>query len=171
MKNIFIAILLVPLLLSITSCSKQTGVIVGQGALDFRLKTLKGYELSLSSLRGKVVLINFWATWCGPCKKEMPSMETLYRSYKREDFEILAISIDTAGAQSVRDFVGQFGFTFPILLDTDFSVNQTYEARYVPTSVLVDRNGIIREHINGARDWMDPEIRLIINKLVKGKTI
>jgi peroxiredoxin len=98
-------------------------------------------------------------------------METLYRGYKRDDFEILAVSIDVVESQqAVRDFVGHFSLTFPILLDTAFTVNQIYDARVLPTSVLVDQNGIVRERILGARDWSDPEIRLIIDKLIKRKS-
>jgi len=94
-------------------------------------------------------------------------METLYKKYKRDDFEILAISIDTAEENSVRDFVASFHFTFPVVLDDQFIVNQVYEARVLPTSILIDRQGIIRERILGATDWNDPDVRLLVDKLVQ----
>ncbi|MEK7702544.1 MAG: TlpA disulfide reductase family protein [Nitrospirota bacterium] len=169
MRNSLIKTTLLLIVLSMTACSDKMGVEVGQKAPLFRLETLRGGAFNLEGLEGKVVLVNFWATWCGPCKEEMPSMQTLYRSFKREDFEILAVSIDIDGVAAVRDFVGKFGFTFPILLDTKLTVNEMYQIRVVPTSVLIDRNGIVREHILGAKDWSDPEIRLRIHNLVKMK--
>lgn len=96
-------------------------------------------------------------------------MEDLYRNYKREDFEILAVSVDTVSDNRVRDFVQRYGFTFPVLLDNQFIVNQAYEARVLPTSILIDRMGIIRERILGATDWSDPDTRLLINKLMQVK--
>jgi len=94
-------------------------------------------------------------------------MEDLYRSYKREDFEILAVSVDTVSDNRVRDFVERYGFTFPVLLDNQFTVNQVYEARVLPTSILIDRKGIIRERILGATDWHASEMRLLIGKLIQ----
>ena len=158
---------LVLCLLWMTACANQRGVEVGQVAPEFTLRNLRGGELSLSAFRGKVVLINFWATWCGPCKAEMPSMETLYKSYKRDDFEIIAVSIDTVGENTVRDFVERFHLTFPVVLDNQFVVNQLYEARYVPTSLLIDRKGIIRDKIPGAKNWNDKETRLLVDKLIQ----
>ncbi len=158
---------LVLCLLWMTACANQRGVEVGQVAPEFQLRNLRGGDLSLSAFRGKVVLINFWATWCGPCKAEMPSMETLYKSYKRDDFEIIAVSIDTVGENTVRDFVERFHFTFPVVLDNQFVVNQLYEARYVPTSLLIDRKGIIRDKIPGAKNWNDKETRLLVDKLIQ----
>ncbi len=158
-----IALLAFPLL---TACSGPAGVDVGKPAPEFRLRNLKGGEMTLSSLRGRVVLINFWATWCGPCRAEMPSMEALYGTYKRADFEILAISIDTGEEEKVKSFVDEFGFRFPVLLDNRLAINQLYQVRVVPTSFLIDRKGIIRDRILGARDWNDPELRLAVQNLI-----
>lgn len=149
--------------------STGIGVDVGQLAPDFKLKNLRGGLTTLSEYRGKVVLINFWATWCGPCRAEMPSMEELYSYYSRNDFEILAVSIDTMGEPPVRFFVEDFGFTFPVLMDNDFAVNDHYQVRVVPTTILIDRNGAVFQRVLGAKDWTEPDARLLIEKLVKGK--
>lgn len=148
------------------AATEQEGIVVGTFAPDFRLKTLKGEAAALSDYRGKIVLINFWATWCGPCKAEMPSMEALYRSYPREDFEILAVSIDIDPAAPIQQFIEDFGFTFPVLLDETFQVNDQYQVRVVPTSVVVDRKGIVTHRLLGAKDWNDPDAKLFLEKLI-----
>ncbi|VAX30958.1 Thiol:disulfide oxidoreductase related to ResA [hydrothermal vent metagenome] len=142
------------------------GIQVGFLAPEFKLKTLGGVEAALSDYRGKIVLVNFWATWCGPCKAEMPSMEALYKSYPREDFEILAISIDIDPNAPVEQFIADFGFTFPVLLDDTFEVNDQYQVRVVPTSVVVNRLGVITHRLLGAKDWNDPDSKLFLEKLI-----
>jgi len=93
-------------------------------------------------------------------------MEAIYRHYDRADFEILALSIDTVSEESVRSYVDEFGFRFPILLDQHLSVYERYQARVVPASFLIDREGVVRERILGAQDWNDPEVRRFIDKLI-----
>ncbi len=138
-------------------------------APDFRAKNLRGGTSALSDFRGKVVLINFWATWCAPCRAEMPSMEALYRSHARRDFEILAISIDTMGEPSVRAYIEELGFTFPVLADPELIVNDLYHVRVAPTSFIINRKGVIVKSILGARDWLDPETRAPIDRLVQSR--
>ncbi len=146
--------------------AQKEGVTVGFLAPDFKLKMLSGGEAALSDYRGKIVLVNFWATWCGPCKAEMPSMEALYRAYPREDFEILAVSIDIDPNAPIKEFIEDFGFTFPVLLDDMFEVNDQYRVRVVPTSVVVDRNGVVTHRLLGAKDWNDPDSKLFLEKLI-----
>jgi len=143
------------------------GIEVGNIAPDFNLKKLGGGRSSLSDYRGTVVLVNFWATWCGPCKAEMPSMEALYQQFEREDFEILAVSIDIDKTPEVNAFIKNYGFTFPVLLDDQFTVNDHYQVRVVPTTVVVDRKGIITHRLLGAKDWNDRDSQLFIEKLIQ----
>ena len=139
----------------------------GQVAPDFRLRDMNGQMVSLSDFRGKVVLLNFWATWCGPCRVEMPAMEELYRQYPRKDFEILAVSTDAQGVAVTRPFQQENKLTFPILHDADFRVGLSYGARTLPMTFMVDRNGIVRQQIFGARDWGAPEAHQLVQMLMK----
>ncbi len=136
--------------------------MVGAPAPDFRLWDLNGNPVTLSEYRGKVVFVNFWATWCGPCRVEMPAMERLYRDFDRRHFEMLAISTDPQGAAVTRPFQESLGLTFPILHDSDYRVGVSYGARTLPMTFLVDRRGIITHRIFGARDWESPEARSFI---------
>ena len=142
-------------------------VKVGDEAPNFQLRDLAGNMMSLSQFRGKVVLLNFWATWCGPCRVEMPAMEQLYRTLSRREFEILAVSTDAQGAAVTRPFQREMGFTFPILHDEEYRVGFIYGARSLPLTFMVDRQGVIRKKIFGARDWDSPEARELIQILMK----
>lgn len=135
------------------------GPMVGAPAPDFRLWDLHGDPVTLSDYRGKVVFLNFWATWCGPCRVEMPAMERLYRDFDRRHFEMLAISTDPQGVSVTRPFKESLGLTFPILHDSDYRVGVSYGARTLPMTFLVDRRGMITHRIFGARDWESPEAR------------
>jgi peroxiredoxin len=146
----------------------QRGVVKpGEPAPNFQLRDMNGRNVSLTDMRGKVVLLNFWATWCGPCRVEMPAMERLYRAYDRKDFEILAVSTDAQGTAVTRPFQQENKLTFPILHDSDFRVGLSYGARTLPMTFMVDRQGIVRQHIFGARDWEALEAHQLIEMLMK----
>jgi len=147
--------------------AERHAVRVGDEAPNFRLRDLDGNLTSLSQFRGKVILLNFWATWCGPCRIEMPAMEQLYRSFPRREFQILAVSTDSQGVAVTRPFQRKIGLTFPILHDPAMEVGVTYGARSLPMTLLVDRQGIVRQKSFGARDWDSPEARELIQMLIK----
>ncbi|MDR4475443.1 MAG: redoxin domain-containing protein [Nitrospira sp.] len=140
---------------------------VDDEAPNFLLKDSQGFNVTLDQFRGKVVLLNFWATWCGPCKIEMPAMERLYRSFSRKEFEILAVSTDAQGTVVTRPFQEEVGFTFPVLHDADFRVGLQYGARQLPMTFLIDRKGIIRNRIPGARDWSAPAGKRLVEALLQ----
>jgi thiol-disulfide isomerase/thioredoxin len=124
-------------------------------APDFTLPTLSGAPIHLSELRGKVVLLNFWATWCVPCRTEMPSLEALYQRYQERGLDILAINVDTLSTAGVEAFVQEGGVTFRIALDPSWSTARVYGVVGLPTTYLIDREGNVVVREVGARDWMD----------------
>jgi peroxiredoxin len=130
----------------------------GQGvpAPDFTLPGLDGQMVRLADYRGKVVLLNIWATWCPPCVDEMPSMEKLYQTLKTEGFEILAVSMDESGAQTVRPFMEKHQLNFPALTDTEGAIKSLYQTTGVPESFIIDKDGVIVEKVIGPRDWASP---------------
>jgi len=142
---------------------------VGDPAPNFKLRDLNGQPVSLSEYRGAVVFINFWATWCGPCRVEMPAMESLYRLFDRHDFEILAVSTDAQGVSVTKPFKKEMGLSFPILHDSDYRVGLAYGARTLPMTFLIDRRGIIVHKIFGARDWQSPEAKELIQTVLNSK--
>lgn len=128
--------------------STQTnGLVIGAKAPDFELKTITGEPAKLSSFKGKKVMLNFWATWCPPCKAEMPEIEQFYKQGNK-DVVILAVNIDSQN--DVKGFADKNGITFPILLDTDGKVNSTYGILSIPTTYFIDRNGVIQNKYTGA---------------------
>ena len=146
--------------------AERNVVKLGEPAPNFQLPDLNGHFVALSDLHGKVVLLNFWATWCGPCRVEMPAMEELYRTFSRKDFEILAVSTDAQGVSVTRPFQQENHLTFPILHDADYRVGLTYGARSLPMTFMVDRQGIVRHQIFGARDWGALEAQQLVQMLI-----
>ena len=123
---------------------------MGFMAPDFSLLTENGDEIRLSELRGQAVLINFWASWCNPCRAEMPAMEKVYQEYQGQGFVILAINATSQdNPADAINFASQLGLSFPILFDLDGKVNSAYQVRALPTSFFVDRQGIIQEIVVG----------------------
>ncbi len=139
-------------------------------APPFSLPDLAGKEVSLEALRGRVVFVNFWATWCPPCRIEAPSLERLYRELKPEGFEILALSID---APESRDAVAGFGaelkLSFPVLMDSAKRVYAAYGVTGVPETFMVDPAGRVTERFVGPRNWEDPRYARAIRRLLQAR--
>lgn len=134
------------------------GLKIGERAPDFQVETLDGDTIALSELRGQPVLLNFWATWCGPCRVEMPDIESVYQTYQAQGFVVIGVNQTTSelAMGDVRDFVAETGVTFPIGLDVTNSLNTNYGIFGLPTTFLIDGNGIIVEVWTGlvSGDWL-----------------
>jgi peroxiredoxin len=117
----------------------------GAAAIDFRLKALAGGTVSLTEYRGRPVLLNFWATWCKPCRAEMTDIIAAYNAHKDQDLQVLAINLtDQERMKDVRAFVNELQMPFPVLLDEKGKVRESYALRGVPTSVFIDSSGVVR---------------------------
>ena len=149
--------------------SKYEPLVVGMNAPDFTLPDLQGKGQRLSDYRGKVIFLNFWATWCKPCKEEMPSMQMLWDNLQKEDFVMLAISMDRVTTKKdIPPFVENMKLTFPILTDSWGQTDTRYKLMGVPETYIIDQDGVLREKIIGPRDWTRSEsIATIVQLLQK----
>jgi peroxiredoxin len=134
---------------------------------DFTLMDLEGRPVQLRELRGKLVLLNFWATWCAPCLHEMPSMERLYQTFKETEFALLAVSMDRQGEEVAKPFVDNLKLTFPVLVDRTSEVARQYGVRGLPTTYLIDPDGLLIGAVIGARDWYRTEAKALIAGLLR----
>ena len=124
-----------------------------QPAKDFKVPALDGSGLRLKDLKGKVVFLNLWATWCPPCKEEMPAMERLWLKYKDRGLVVIALSMDSGGAKAVKPYIDHAKYTYPVGLDPKMEVAQLYGARSVPSTFIIDRGGMLRAIALGPREW------------------
>ena len=133
----------------------------------FTLPNLAGGESALSDYKGKVVFLNFWATWCKPCEEEMPSMQLLYEELGGSSFEIVAVSIDSEKVDVVEKFVKEYGITFTVLHDRKGRIKELYMTTGVPESFILDQNGVVAEKVWGPRDWSTDISTKTIRDLIK----
>ncbi len=136
---------------------------VGAPAPDFTLTLMSGEQVKLSALKGKVVFVNLWATWCPPCREEMPSMVEFYNLYHEKGVELVAISEDT-NREEVTKMLAKLGVAFPVGLDNDRELYQLYGATGVPETHLVDKIGVIRGKKIGPFNWMHPEFHKMVDE-------
>ncbi len=133
----------------------------------FTLQTLDGHEVTLDDFRGNYLLVNFWATWCGPCKVEMPSLELLYRKFKERNLKVIAVSNDIFGVQVVEPYIQAQNFTFTVGLDPQLKVSNQFGVISLPTTFLIDPQGQIIGVLNGAENWSDPKTLLYFDRLLQ----
>lgn len=134
---------------------------VGRPAPDFELQDTAGRIWKLSDLKGQVVFVNFWATWCPPCREEMPSMQALYEAMPKDRFKMLAILSNDDPALATA-FAAKGGFNFPILIDPGSQIGKAYGLTGVPETYIVDKQGILRQKYLGPRQWSSPEAQQML---------
>ena len=173
-KRFFLAALLVvSLLLSpvfSVSCRAampgSSGVQKGDMAPDFTLKDLNGKPVTLSQLRGKVVVLNFWASWCPHCREEMPSLARLNEVYGSSDFALLAVNVEGNGEGEVKSYLAKHPFNFTVLLDPKLTVQDLYGVYELPETLIINKKGQVVEKVLGSMDWSSVEVLKFFSPLV-----
>lgn len=145
--------------------SAPAAIAPATAAPDFALHALDGPNLRLKEQRGRVVMVNFWATWCGPCRQEMPQLNRLYEKYKASGFVLLGVNVDD-DQRKAAEVAGKLGVTFPVLLDTDKQVSKLYDLSTMPSTVIIDRDGKVRYvhrgYLTGYEDNYEKQIRELL---------
>lgn len=148
----------------------EPGVEVGDRAPAYSAPSLDGEEVALADFRGRPVLLNVWATWCGPCRVEMPSIQRLFDAYRDRGFVVLAVSVDPGHARAeVARFAEEYALTFPILHDPASRVSEIFRTRGVPETIILDGEGRIVKRFSGAADWDSPANHVLIEHLLGGR--
>jgi peroxiredoxin len=161
--NRFAAAMLVA---SLAAGTATASVTIAGAAPDFTLRQADGPNLRLQEQRGRVVMVNFWATWCGPCRQEMPHLNRLHAKYRDAGFVLLGVNIDEDAAKAVG-LSSRLGLQFPILLDTDKKVSRLYNLTTMPSTVLIDRDGRVRHLHLGYKDGVEQTYETQIRELLK----
>jgi peroxiredoxin len=143
-----------------------TAAEVGKRAPDFTLKSLDGKNLKLSEMTGNVVLINFWASWCGPCREEMPLLNALHNKYEPLGFTVLGVNVEE-DVRGAKGFLKNFPVDFPVLLDNTNRVSKQYKVIAMPTTVVVDRDGNMRYLHQGYKSGDEAKYRRMVKKLIR----
>ena len=170
---IFVAVTVLVVILSLKlndsafKFSNQVAIKDNMPAPDFTFPGLDGKMVSLSDYKGKVVLLNIWATWCPPCVEEMPSMERLYQKFKGQNFEILAVSIDEPGLKVVAPFMKKSNLTFPALIDSEGAIKAVYGITGIPESFIIDKQGNLIKKIMGPVDWATRDIFRFFSEVIE----
>ena len=154
----------------VVKTANVTPVSVGMMAPDFGLKTVDGKSVHLSDYRGRVVMLNFWATWCKPCRQEMPSMEEMskgFRSVAGDRFILLAVNENNVFYQGkIKPFLAKYGIDFSVPLDPLGKLDHLYKITGVPETFVIDQKGVVAEHVIGPRDWRMKDSLLVVHDLL-----
>ncbi|OGQ59358.1 MAG: hypothetical protein A3J24_05160 [Deltaproteobacteria bacterium RIFCSPLOWO2_02_FULL_53_8] len=167
--GIVAVVIIIAAIVVLSGKKKYEPVTAGFDPIDFTLPDLSGKQVSLSDFRGKVIFLNFWATWCKPCEDEMPSMVELDKALEGRPFEIVAVSVDTEDVSVVREYAKKFGLTFTVLHDKSGAIKEMYKTTGVPESFIIDQNFVIAEKVWGPKDWSKrSSVEMIIDLLQNG---
>ncbi len=158
--------LLLLMLLLVCGMNAYAGQTLSGKATDFTLKSRSGKNIKLSELRGQVVMINFWASWCGPCRQEMPLLEGLYKKYQALGFTLLGVNVEQELSKA-NAYLRDISVSFPILYDTKNTVSKAYNISAMPSTVLVDRDGNLRFLHQGYKPGYEKEYESQIKKLIR----
>jgi peroxiredoxin len=148
------------------ACGSSAAITPSASAPDFTLPSLGGPNLRLQEQRGRVVMVNFWASWCGPCRVEMPHLARLYDKYRSSGFVVLGVNIDE-DPRKAASLAGQLGMRFPVLLDTEKKVSRMYDLSMMPSTILIDRDGRVRYVHRGYRDGYEDTYDKQIRELLR----
>ena len=149
-----------------TAGAYASTVTLSEEAPDFTLKTLDGSNLRLEEYRGQVVLINFWASWCGPCRQEMPILDRLHQRYEDTGFAVLGVNVEGEAAPAQK-IVDKTNVTFPVLIDEGQAVSELYDLEAMPSTVVVDRNGLVRYVHRGYKPGDEAKYVEVVKKLIR----
>jgi peroxiredoxin len=164
MRKLSELVLISCFLLLFPACGQEPEIaVVGEPAPDFTLVDMKGRSWTLSDLRGQVVFINFWATWCSPCREEMPSMQQLYNLLPKDQFKMLAV-LNKDDPLLAVSFAEKLGLAMPILNDRANVAGQKYGLTGVPETYIVDKQGVLREKFIGPAQWDTPKMRHMLSR-------
>ncbi len=152
-------------LIALAATTAPAALAPASPAPDFTLRAMDGPNLRLKEQRGRVVMVNFWATWCGPCRQEMPQLNRLYEKYKASGFVLLGVNVDD-DQRKAAEVAAKLGVTFPVLLDTDKTVSKLYDLSTMPSTVIIDRDGKVRYvhrgYLTGYEDNYEKQIRELL---------
>ena len=152
--------------LAFIACASVEAIAPAAAAPDFTLRTMNGPNLRLAEQRGRVVMVNFWATWCGPCRQEMPHLNRLYEKYRASGFVLLGVNVDDDTGKAA-EVATKLGLTFPVLLDTEKSVSKLYDVSTMPSTMIIDRNGQVRYVHRGYQAGYEDNYEKQIRELLK----
>ena len=153
-------------LIIFTATGLAASDLAGKAAPDFVLRSASGENMRLSEYRGDVVMINFWATWCGPCRQEMPLLDDLYSRYQRVGFNLLGVNIDDDSARAMK-MVKELGINFPVLFDESKQVSKLYQVEAMPVTILIDREGMVRHVHHGYKPGYEDNYLTEIRSLLR----